>query len=497
MEKNFLESLVDENKPESFQEEKRIKIVKDKKPLNLKLIVFLGGVFVLLSVLGYFLFLAPKIMMEDFVGRNKNELFAFLRQEGIEVSKVVIKEEFNFDYDKDVVVSQNVRAGQKIKKDSKLNFEISKGADPDEKINLPDLKKMTKTQINTWIKDNKLSNVRVNIVYDDKVAIDEVIKVEVKDDDFKRSSSANIQISKGKAPASDVVIPDFKGHNIDSYEKLLKSKKIEVLKIASFSNDPKLQENNSIISVVPDINTTIKQGETVTVYYSKGRSIKVLDFTKMSKEKFDNWRSKNPGVNLSLIEKYTDQSAYILSQNISPDTQIDAETEIVLTINLGKPNLRNFNEGRVIGANFSALIDWVNSINSKGYDVFAGNWNVEPLFIKGYKKGQILSISCNIHQEDIDIDCYDDLPYKARINVTVSAGEIYEIDTANLKLIDLPSELSKLNIKFSSSQNDLSLIKSFKIKGVASSQPYTDNFMTLEDVNDQLVIYEGSEVEFR
>lgn len=498
MDKNFLESLVSEEKPESFQEEKRVKIVKERKPLKWWMVVIpLFGV-VFLLVVSYFLFFAPKIVMENFIGRSKNDLFAYLRQQGIEASGVITKEVYNFEYDKDVVIKQSVEAGKKIKKDSKLNFEISKGADPEEKINLPDLKMMTKNQINDWIKENKLQNARINIVYDDKVAIDEVIKVETRDDDFKRNSSIVIQISKGKAPAGSVNIPDFKQHNIESYESLLKSKKLEVVKIAIFSNDNK-QPENSIISVSPEVNKTVKEGDVVTVTYSKGKAIKIADFTKMNKEALERWEKSNPDVKIIKTEVYSEETRYVLKQSIPANTQISSDKEIELTLNLGKPSLKNFNNEKIIGSYFDDLLAWCNEINAKGYDIYAGQWNVEPLYIKGYKKGQIVSYVCNIHEtEHQPIDCLKPLPYKARINATVSAGDIITITLENDKTAaDIAKKLAENNIKFSSSVQDLSTLTKLRINGVVDSQPNTGIDLEIASLGNELIIYEGSNVEFK
>lgn len=503
-EKNFLDSLVSEEKPESFQAEQRIKVDKPKKTIPIKWLITSVVVVLVLGFLYWFLFLTPKIPMEDFVGRDKKELFAFLRQQGIDSAKVVVKDVFSLEYDKDVVVSQNVEAGKKIKKDSKLNFEVSKGADPEEKITLPNLQSMTKEEINFWIQENKLTNARVNIVYDEKVPADEVIKVDVKDDDFKRGSAISITVSKGKAPAGTVTIPDFKQHTIESYESLLTSKKVEVIKVPVYSNDPK-QLENSIISVNPEVGKTVKEGESVTVTYSKGKAITAPDFTAMNREALENWKKTNPNAMIITNEIYSDQSKYILEQNVPTGTQVGGEKTIELTVNLGKPKLVDYHKDTtkgLVGTYFSDLLQWCNEITAKGYDVYAGQWNVEPVYVKGFQKGQIVSYKCNIHETNQFIDCEQPLPRKARINATISAGNIIEINMSAVKnASDLAAQLAMHRIEIQTPAADLSTLKQFKIQGVTATQPNINTVIDIETFvatyGEMLVIYEGSVVNFQ
>ena len=57
----------------------------------------------------------------------------------------------------------------------KLNFVISKGGDPDERIVVPDLKNMTKSKIQEWIDSNKLQKTKIMNAYNDEIEEGQVI----------------------------------------------------------------------------------------------------------------------------------------------------------------------------------------------------------------------------------------------------------------------------------------------------------------------------------
>ena len=155
-EKNFLDQFSNSGKPASFEEEKRIPVSRERKPVNWKLLVILLVAALLLGVLAYFLFLAPKIVMPDFAGKAKSDVAAWVKQQGIEPSGIIFQETYDFDTDEGTILTQSIPAGKKVRKDVKLNFDLSLGPDPEERIKVPDFYSMDKESIQEWISKNKL-----------------------------------------------------------------------------------------------------------------------------------------------------------------------------------------------------------------------------------------------------------------------------------------------------------------------------------------------------
>lgn len=427
-EKDFLNHLMEENKkPESFQEEKREKIIKEKKPLN-KLYLLIGAfVFFIVLFLIYFFLFRAKIKMEDFVNKPKKELTSFLRQQDIEPNGVVFKEEYSLEVDKDLIISQSVAAGSYIKRNTKMNFVVSLGPNPEDSIKVPsDLKNMTRDQIKKWIDDNKAINARINLVYDDNVAENKVIKIESeKLDNYQRKDSLVVTISKGKAPAKTVVVPDFKNVAIDEYEALLKSKKLLINKVARNSDEEKYVKN-SVISVSPEVNKEVKEGDTITVVYSAGKAVVVPNLKAMSKNEVNNWITENANYVIK-NEVYSDQFNYVVSQSVSAGTNLKDNEKVTITLSKGMPKLSVVAGGEIIGMRFSELREKIDAIRDEGYDIDVGEWGNKRHYVKGYDEGKIVAYRCNIHNTGEIIDCDNPLPNNSRIGLTVSAGNIYDI----------------------------------------------------------------------
>ena len=155
--KDFLNQFSNQGKPASFQEEERIPVTKERKPLNIKLLIGLLIAAIVLAIASYFLFFAPRIVVPDFVGKTKSDVAAWTKQQGIEQSGILFEERYDFDTDEGVIMNQSIQEGKKVKNNVKMNFLISLGADPDEKISVPNISSMDKDELQEWIKKNKLA----------------------------------------------------------------------------------------------------------------------------------------------------------------------------------------------------------------------------------------------------------------------------------------------------------------------------------------------------
>ena len=429
-EKDFLSQFSsDGKKPDSFKEEERVKVEKPKKEINPKGIIIAAVIVIAVGVLSYFLFFAPKIEMPDFVGQTKDDVASWVKQQGITTSGIVFKEEYNFDTDANVILDQDVKAGKKVKKDVKITFTISLGADPDEKVTIPDLKNMTKSEIESWISTNKLTKAKITTSYNDTYDKDAVISYEVKgvdEEDFTRSSTLNISISKGPQPAGTVTVTDFVGKTYEEIETWAKTNKVTLNKVEAYSDKV---DSGKIISQSVKANDTMKTTDTLTVTVSKGKGIKVPDLTSMSKEQVEKWADKN-NVNLTTDEMYSDSDKAILSSNVSSGQTISTSDEVKITFNLGKyfyaadESLSN-----IVGMNAFKLEDWCNEKRHKGIDAYCGNWSESSqVYSDTYEKGKIVSVEISSYSTGETYDINDRLPLDVRFSIVVSKGRYYKMN---------------------------------------------------------------------
>lgn len=333
--KDFLSQFSGDNKkPDSFKEEERIKITKDKKPVNVKLIVIILAIVAVITGIVLFFVLRPTIEVRDFVGTDVSEVKAWIKQNGIETQGIIFREEYSFDYDEGYITYQSVEANKKVRKNAKMDFTVSLGADPDELVSVPDIESMYKEELQAWVKENKLSKTKIISAYSDDVEIGAVISYEFKGSDvdtFTRSSTLNITVSKGPQPAGQVTVEDFVKQDYSIVEAWGKKNKIEIIKATKY--DDKVAKD-IVISQSIDAKKTIKEGESLTVVVSLGKGILVPDFTTMTNNEVDEWLDENKGY-CKIKEIYSNDGNYVLEQSIASGRYIGEDNKLELTINLG------------------------------------------------------------------------------------------------------------------------------------------------------------------
>ncbi|MBR2533253.1 MAG: PASTA domain-containing protein [Erysipelotrichaceae bacterium] len=356
--KDFLSQFSDANKPESFKEEERIPVVKEKKKVNPLLLGIAIALLLAIAVLLYFLFLAPKIAVPDFVGKNKSDVAAWVRQQGIEASGIVFDETYDFDTEEGTVLSQNVAAGKKVKKDVKMNFVLSLGPDPDEAIRVPDLSGMTKSEVQEWISRNKLSKTKVVTAYNDSVEEDGVISYSFsgcEEDSFTRACSLKISVSKGPAPAGKVTVEDFEKKLYETVEAWAKSKKIELSKSETYSDKV---EAGYVISQSIESGKTINEGDTLHVVVSLGKAISIPNMYGWTRKEVENWCRKNGVAYDDSEEDYDTTNGLCIKQSINPGSIVKEGDIIYFIISKGDPDISEF-----YGTTLDELKAWVEKIN--------------------------------------------------------------------------------------------------------------------------------------
>jgi len=333
--KDFLDQFSDEDKPASFQEEERVPVQRERKPVNVKALIIAAIVLLLIGVGSYFLFFSPKIEMPNFVGKTKADVGSWVKQQGIESSGIVFESVYDFDNEEGVIISQSIKSGKKVKKNVKLNFTESKGPDPEEAITLPYLENMTKDEIQDWISTNKLLKTKISTSYNENVPESTVIDYSFtgcEADTFTRGCNLKINISKGAAPAGTVTVEDFEKKPFATVEAWAKSKKIELNVVEQYSDKI---EKDSVISQSVSSGKTMKEGETLTVVVSKGKAVYMENIVGWDKEKVSSWCAKN-SLAFKLKEVYTTQpEGTCISQSIPKGKLLSDDDYLEAVVSLG------------------------------------------------------------------------------------------------------------------------------------------------------------------
>jgi len=419
--KDFLSQFSGSTKPDSFKEEERIKINKPKKPVNVKLIVIIVTILALIGGLVTFLMLRPTIEVKDFVGLDSSEAKAWIKQNEIETQGIIFREEYNFDYDEGYITSQSIEAGKKVRKDVKMDFTVSLGADPDELVNVPDIESMYKDELQDWVKENKLTKTKIMTAYSDDVEEGGVISYEFKSgadaESFKRSSSLTITVSKGPQPAGTVTVEDFVKQDFSIVEAWGKKNNITIDKVTNYS-DKILKD--AVISQSIEAKKTIKQGETLTVVVSLGKGVKVPDFTSMDNDDIDDWIKENSSY-CKVKEKYSTSSSYVIDQSIKTGNFIGEDSKLTLTLNLGNhfyfDDLEKLIGITVVGESYDRFKDLAENLEDKGL-IIDVHKNYE---FSDKPKNTILSVN-RIYDDYNSYSTAQSLPLEVEIECNISAG---------------------------------------------------------------------------
>ena len=435
--KDFLSQFENNEKPDSFKKEERTPV--QKQPIKWGPIVAGLGILAVAAVGAYFLFFAPKIVMPNFVGQSQSDVATWVRQQGIDSTGIVMKSEYNFDNDEGTILSQSVEEGTKVGKDAKIDFVVSLGADPDELVTLPDdIKSMSKSELQDFINNNKLTKAKITTSYSDTVAEGEVISYEVKgvdsEADFTRSTTLNITISKGPEPATQVTVSDFVGKSQSEAESWASTNGVKVTVVEGYSS----KDSGTIYAQEPVKNTKIKKGDSITIYVSKGEGVTVPNLLAMTSAQAKDWiEGEGKEIFASIDPKakyynYTGEYKYVISQSIPAGSVVEKGETLTLGINLGN-YFYAADEGLgtllIAGADYNRLVDQCNAIRYKGIDAFADNWTTgEKVYSDEYSKDEIVSVICSSYSSGQVMACDGPLPLDVRFDVVISKGLVSYID---------------------------------------------------------------------
>jgi len=354
--KDFLQSLVSEKKPASFEAEKTETVKRNWKAIIIGVVVSLL-VMVMLGV-GYWFFFGS-VVLPDFVGKTQEDIAVWTKETGIANNRIVVTKEFNFDIEADLIIEQSIKAGQRIGRETIISFKISEGADPSEKIAFPDLKTMDLNAIQDWINTNKLSNTKITLNYHNSIAKDALISYELKNEielNFTRGSRLDIIISRGKQPVGEVVVPSFIGQFLTDVTTWGTTNGIIIEKTEQYSESVDI---GKVISQSVAADATLQKGEKLKVTISKGKAIYMGDLVKMSKDQALAWCSSK-SIICSVEEYYsTLTKGVVYQQTKAKGTVIDSGTLVTLMVSKGQPDISTF-----FGTSLNELNKWVSEQNA-------------------------------------------------------------------------------------------------------------------------------------
>ncbi|MCA5012246.1 MULTISPECIES: PASTA domain-containing protein [unclassified Enterococcus] len=348
------------------------------------------SVIILLGVVYFTYYQMTHVKVPDFSGEDLAEARTWATENKV---KINVEQKYDKNVETNKVITQKSKKGSKIKKGSELKVTASLGADPEEKLTLPDFMTMKKSEAEQWIKKNHTDNISLIDEYNEtlekgKSIRFEIVNKEVKKENYKRKDKANMYYSKGKETfEKNISVPDFTKKTKAEVESWAKTNEIKVTyEEASSAEIPA----ESIISQSIAKDQKIAKKDSMTVTVSLGKGYVVPNFSEYTQEEAG---SAVEGLTVKAKTIFTANVPYgqLISQSVEAGTTLTSKDDLKVDVyySAGQPylkDLRNntvegdlqkyfYEEFQSKGANIRYTVRYVDSAEPKGTVVGMSAYN--------------------------------------------------------------------------------------------------------------------------
>lgn len=375
-----LESFLMELAASSSEDDMVVKDQSFAKKQKIKRGIIAGSSLLAVIAIAWFYYGQAHVKLPDFTGKSVSTAQTWADEHKV---KLEVKRVYDFEKEANIVIKESDK-NRTISKKKTVNLTASLGANPKEKIELPDFSKMPVAEAREFIKKNKLENTSVQLDYSETVAKDTYLKQTfanqaVTPETFKREDNLTLYYSKGKEPVvQNIEVPDFSSQTKEQINTWSKEKGVKVA--FEYAGSESL-EADKVISQSVAKGQKVSKVDTITIKLSLGKPMTVPDFSRFT---FD--ESSGAAKNLPVISKqvYSDTVPYggFISQSIPAGTQYfakDTIPDITAVYSLGRVYIKDlkgqtegdlqgtfYNDYTSKGANISYRVQYVNSPETKG-----------------------------------------------------------------------------------------------------------------------------------
>ncbi len=256
------------------------------------------------------------VKMKNLVNHALFKATLYLNRNAIDFE---LKYDFSNKIDKGNIISQSIEKDKEVSPNDKITLTVSKG----KKIVMPDLTNKKLSEVTKWAITNNLK-INYDDRYDDKIKNGKVIETTHKKGDIiEEESTIGIIVSKGK-----LKLPKFT--NINEFKVWAEKYKIKYEIKEEFNDDIK---QDDIIKFSKEQGKPIKNDETITVYVSKGKAVKVPNFIGETKETAKNTCNKlNLNCTFEIIYNENKKENTVINQSIKEGEEIKESSSITLSI---------------------------------------------------------------------------------------------------------------------------------------------------------------------
>ncbi|MGX8851302.1 PASTA domain-containing protein [Amedibacillus sp. YH-ame10] len=380
---------------------KEERLIRDDDRIKKRRITMIISLVIILVICisGFFIYQqANKITVPSFaLEKDLNEVEVWAAKNKIELDST---SEFSIKADEGMIISQSKKSGTSVQKGSSFKVVVSKGANPDETVKLPDFTKMKLIEIETWKDKNKANNVTIEKIFNEEVESGKVISVTFKTEgidgsNYRRKDKLTIIVSKGKEVfEKDIVVPDFKNKSKGEVDTWASEKDVKVEYVEQ--GHATIMEGNVISQEIAP-KTKIAKNDTIKIVVSKGKISYVPDFSGLDETQATIEATKQ-NVPITTIKYYHNQvsAGQLISQSLPVGTEVKGDT-VVLIYSSGKPYIANYD-----GQDLYVLVQAIREMNAQGANISYEVQEVES----EEPKGSIITASAKANFVDIGTKIY-------------------------------------------------------------------------------------------
>lgn len=234
--------------------------------LSIVVLVIVGlAIFLLLNVFG--VSFSKSIEAIDFSTYNKTQVEEWVKENKLKDGVYSFTYEYNDTIEKDYVIYQSVKAGDKIT--DVLSIIYSNGKDPSGKIDMPTItSSTTEEEVESFLNTNGFTNIIYVYQTSDTVAFGNVISINPTS--ASQEETVTVTVSQGKnIDDISVEVPYFKEYTKEQITRWANKYAVELKFTYETSDSAKEDE---YLSQSPVAGKTINGGDNLTIVLSSGQS---------------------------------------------------------------------------------------------------------------------------------------------------------------------------------------------------------------------------------
>ncbi len=332
---------------------------------------FVFGILMTLGVVSF-----PNTRVIDFSGMSLTDVVKWS-----EANKISLVQDYEYSdmIDEYHVISQDVKAGTKIKDVNSITVAISEGANPSKEIVVPSMLNWDTEKVLDFIKKNHLSNVIVEWVESQKQ--ENTVIEQSNSGNMKRNDELKLTFSYGgELPEGEVKLNDLS--KMSEFEAVfyLKMNQIRYELTTVFSD--KVERGFVVSQSIEPGEMVVKNKDVVKVSISKGPEIKVPNLVGMSMSEVTEWVIKNK-LKLEFSDSYDDsvKENAVISANVKDGDVVSEGDTIEVVISRGTLTMPKF-------SSLNEFIDWASK-----YKI---NYDEQHKFSDSVAAGEVISYSYEV-----------------------------------------------------------------------------------------------------